>query len=165
MTRKRLLTPHFSVNEMTRSRTARQRGIDNTPSPRQLKSLKRMAEWLELVRLKIGKPIRVTSGFRGKELNKAIGGASRSFHTRGLAADLQVKGMTNQELAIVCASVGLPDLIIEETLKRRRPWVHAQIEALGKTPRGKCLLARTINGKTKYLPCGPDFENPNQKEN
>ena len=150
------LSPHFTLPEMIRSRTAKRKGIDNFPDTGQRLSLERLCVYLECVR-KLAGPLRVTSGFRSLALNRAIGGADRSFHTRGLAADLQsIRGLSNQELARICASTGLPDLTIEESLNGRE-WVHVQINEVGIAPRGKCLLARKVNGKTTYIPCGPDF--------
>ena len=151
------LTKNFTLEELVHSDTAAARGIPNVPDTGQRLCLERLANYLQLVRNRVGRAVHISSGFRGDELNRAVGGAARSFHRKGLAADLQVRGMTNQELARICASTGLPDLVIEEQLDGRI-WTHVQVEVQGVAPRGKCLLARKRGGRTVYLPCGPDFE-------
>ena len=157
MTRKQLLTPHFSVPEMVRSRTAKKRGIDNTPDDGAMQGLRRLCEYLELVRAKVGGPIKVTSGFRCLELNRALGSSDNSFHVTGHACDIKARGMTNQELAVICASISLVDKVIEERLGRRVPWCHCQISRPGMIPRQEWYCARKVKGKTVYIPVGPDF--------
>ena len=83
------LSPHFTLEELTRSVTARNRSIDNTPSKSELANLRLLAETvLEPLREAFGRPITVSSGFRCPELNKAVGGARTSQHLLGQAADI-----------------------------------------------------------------------------
>lgn len=83
------LTEHFTYEELTASVTAKNKGIDNTPDAKQTECLQKLCEnVLEPLRKAYGKPIKVTSGFRCKKLNKAVGGASTSQHTYGQAADI-----------------------------------------------------------------------------
>lgn len=80
---------HFSLAELCRSDTARERGIDNTPPPAVKASLETLiGRLLDPVRETWGKPIRVNSGFRSPVLNKAVGGAPDSQHVKGEAADI-----------------------------------------------------------------------------
>jgi len=51
----------------------------------------------------VGRPITITSGYRTKEHNKAVGGARNSQHLLGKAADIKVKGMHSREVAIYVA--------------------------------------------------------------
>ncbi|MDR0212885.1 MAG: peptidase M15A [Comamonas sp.] len=85
------LTPHFTQDEMTASTTARRLGLDNTPTDEAQVNLQRTAEMLERIRAHLGsKAIIVTSGYRGRQVNQAVGGATSSDHMSGQAADIQV---------------------------------------------------------------------------
>jgi len=53
---------------------------------------------LQTLRDFIGKPITINSGYRSPEYNKKIGGASRSQHLLGKAADIRVEGVSPREL-------------------------------------------------------------------
>ena len=71
------LTEHFSLEEMIKSQTGARKGIDNTPPPEVIESLKALCEnVLEKIRIHFGRPVTVNSGYRGPKLNKAIGGVS-----------------------------------------------------------------------------------------
>ena len=88
-----MLSEHFSLEEMTRSGVALSRGIDNTPSPEAVENLRLLClNVLEPVRRRFG-AVRVTSGYRCPELNKAVGGAPLSQHLRGEAADIHIADM------------------------------------------------------------------------
>ena len=82
-----MLTEHFSLEEFLHSETGERLGIDNTPDARVRANLMRTAQLMERVRDLLGKPITITSGYRGAALNKAIGGSANSAHMDGLAAD------------------------------------------------------------------------------
>lgn len=93
------LSKHFTLAELTRSQTAKRRDIDNTPSDAEIKCLKDLCEnILEPIRIHFGKPIIISSGFRSKALNKAIGGASTSQHVRGQAVDFEIDGVPNAKV-------------------------------------------------------------------
>jgi len=143
------MTPHFTLAEFIDSPTARTKGIDNTPTGAELSNLMRLANALERVREAIERPIIVTSGFRSPELNRAVGGARQSAHLQGLAADVQVSGMTTRQLAIMAAKVleGEADQVIDEYGR----WVHIAIASPKGRPRGHLLQAtRDGDGKTAY---------------
>ena len=80
---------YFTAQELLRSDAAVQKKIPNLPSWEQLDNLKRLAFMLDKIRVKLGKPISVSSGFRSARLNAAIGGADNSQHKNGEAADLE----------------------------------------------------------------------------
>ena len=86
------LSPHFQLKEFIESPTARQYGIDNSPSPEIVNNLRRLCEGtLEPLREAMGLPIVITSGYRCKALNDKIGHHSdRSQHMSGCAADFHV---------------------------------------------------------------------------
>lgn len=92
MSTNQILTPHFTLQEMTESLTAKKQGIDNRPTPEVVENLRRLCtHTLEPLREKLGLPIVITSGYRTKELNDIIVHASRkSQHMSGQAADFHV---------------------------------------------------------------------------
>ena len=80
---------YFTIEELTRSTTARQRGIDNTPSQQVIDNLTALVNnVLDPLRQAWGKPIHVNSGYRCPALNKAVGGVPHSQHMLGEAADI-----------------------------------------------------------------------------
>ena len=87
-----MLSPHFSLKEMTESQTARKQGIANIPTPDAVENLRRLcANTLEPLREELGLPVVITSGFRTKALNDILAHASeRSQHMQGQAADFYV---------------------------------------------------------------------------
>lgn len=81
---------YFKIEEMTKSETASKKGIDNEfPSIGIMCNAFKVLEILDLVRAYMDKPIFINSGYRCKELNKAVGGAENSYHTKGMAADFR----------------------------------------------------------------------------
>ena len=106
-----LLTPHFSLQEMTDSQTAKKHGIANVPTPEVVENLRRLCtHTLEPLREKLGLPIIITSGFRTKALNDIIVHASRkSQHMSGCAADFMVQGSNQHELLIMAFRLIIED--------------------------------------------------------
>lgn len=80
---------YFTIKEMTKSQTAKLYHIDNTPTKEVVENLKKVMYILDIVRVYIGKPILVNSGYRCKKLNEIVGGVQKSMHTKGLAADFR----------------------------------------------------------------------------
>ena len=90
------LSNNFSLKEMTKSQTALRRGIDNEPGEEEQANLQQLCEQvLQKVREHFGKPVTVNSGYRSPELNKAIGGSTTSDHCKGMAADIEIPGVSN----------------------------------------------------------------------
>lgn len=138
------MSEHFSIAELTFSQTATRRGIDNTPSEQVSANLRRLMETLELVRALVGKPLMISSGYRSPALNIAVGGAKDSAHVQGLAADINVAGMTPKTLAglIRDSGIAFDQLIYEGT------WVHIGLAA--GTLRQEVLTANFSNGHATY---------------
>lgn len=142
------LTNNFSYEEMTRSVTARNRGIDNTPDATQIASLRMLCiKVLQPCREHLGEPIVVQSGFRSSKLNKRIGGAKNSQHTRGEAADISCQ---NNKAVFDFIHDNLPfDQLIWEFGNDDQPeWIHVS-HALGEN-RGEVLRAFKKGNKTVY---------------
>lgn len=117
---------YFTINELTKSDTAQRKGIQNIPSEEQEQNLISLVEnILDPLREAYGKPIIITSGFRGKELNDVIGGAKNSQHTTGEAADIRTIEDTpkeNKKLYDLILKLKLPfDQLIDEY---NFNWVH-----------------------------------------
>ena len=84
---------HFTIEELYASDTAKKKGINNKPNVQQMVNLVYLAAYvLEPLRVAMGEPIKIGSGFRSYELNKAVGGVMNSQHTKGQAADLCIDG-------------------------------------------------------------------------
>lgn len=87
------VTQHFTIEEMYRSDTAKRLGIDNKPGTQQMINLVYLCAYvLEPLRVAMGEPIKIGSGFRCQQLNKAVGGVYTSQHCKGQAADLCIDG-------------------------------------------------------------------------
>jgi len=87
------LSEHLSLAEVTRSETAKRRGISNMPTDAHIANFKLLAEKVfEPIRNHFGKPIHISSGYRSKDLNTAIGGALSSQHCSGEAIDIDMDG-------------------------------------------------------------------------
>lgn len=82
---------YFTIKEMTKSQTAELYHINNTPTKEIVENLKKVMYILDIVRVYIGKPILVNSGYRCKRLNEMVRGVQNSMHTKGLAADFRTK--------------------------------------------------------------------------
>ena len=94
------LTANFSLNELTKSQTAERKGIDNTPSAEHQENLKKLCEnVLQPIRDHFEQVVSVSSGYRSPVLCAAIGSKSTSQHARGEAADFEIFGISNKELA------------------------------------------------------------------
>jgi zinc D-Ala-D-Ala carboxypeptidase len=84
------LSKNFTITEFIKSQTALRQGIDNTPEDKHLEAAKLLFEKVvQPVRNEFG-PTTINSGYRGKELNKAVGGSATSQHCKGQAADIEV---------------------------------------------------------------------------
>lgn len=117
---------YFTMGEMMRSDTADRRGIDNRCSKEDAERLKKLIEnVLDPLREAYGKPIKVNSGYRCPELNKAVGGSKTSDHMIGCAADIHGTPNTkaeNKRLFELVKSLDLPfDQLIDE---KNLSWVH-----------------------------------------
>ena len=147
------LSKHISMREATESYTAKRLGINNIPSGYQLTNMTGVAENIfEPLREWVGGPIKINSFFRSPELNKAIGGSSKSQHCEGRAIDIDdVYGYkTNAEMyAWIKENLDFDQMIWEFGTDENPDWVHVSYVSADEN-RMRCLKAEKINGKTVY---------------
>ena len=146
------LTENFSLIELTKSQTAERKGIDNTPSPEHQENLKLLCESvLQPVRDHFSRVVSISSGYRSPELCTAIGSKSTSQHARGEAADFEIFGVSNRELADWIHYNTNYDQLILEYWNESDPnsgWVHCSYTEGNN--RRQYLRAYKEDGKTKY---------------
>jgi zinc D-Ala-D-Ala carboxypeptidase len=143
----RKLSQHFTLEELILSQTATREGIDNTPSPDIVKNLRRLADTLEQIRTLLDNaPILISSGYRSPKLNAAVGGAKKSAHMDGLAADFTAPSFgTVIQVAREIASSGI---VYDQLIYEFGNWVHIGLADEGKVPR---LQKLSIFKGTGYL--------------
>lgn len=123
------LSPHFTLAEMTRSGTAIRHHLDNTPPPEAVQRLRALClGTLEPLRRRVGRVL-VTSGYRSPALNQLVGGAPRSQHCLGEAADLYVSStaQARKYAAIIAAAADFDQLLLEPLGARRKRWLHVSL--------------------------------------
>ena len=126
------LTPHFTLREMTDSRKAALLKLDNTPPPELLPRLIMVAEMMERIRSTLNVPITITSGYRSPQVNRVVGGAASSDHTRGRAADFVAPRYGSasdiaEALAPLVSVLGIGQIILEGV--DGKEWVHVGTHA------------------------------------
>ena len=127
---------YFTIKELCNSSTAIQKGINNTPNSEIVSNLEELVDQiLDPLRKRYGKPIKVNSGYRCPQLNKAVKGSANSQHLYGLAADITA-GSTkeNKILFNIAQELNLPfDQLIDE---KKFSWIHI---STSKKPRKQIL--------------------------
>ena len=151
------LSEHLDLSEVTRSESAKRKGISNMPTEAHIANFKLLAENIfEPIRTHFRCPIIISSGYRSKELNAAIGGSLTSQHCQGEAIDIDMdgtpNGVTNRMVFdYIKDNLEWDQLIYEFGDKENPDWVHVSYESSGKQ-RKQILRAVRTNGKTSYLP-------------
>lgn len=131
------LSPHFTLEELTRTEV---RQFPNQPDTRATGNLKQLANTLELVRYLLGSPIIVSSGYRSVQVNQAVGGSVTSKHMLGLAADFVCPGFGNP--LAVARKIMASTIEFDQLIHEYGRWVHLGLAADGGKPR---LQALTID--------------------
>ena len=148
-----MISKHISDKEGVYSITSIRRGIDNTPNEKQLQNMQLLAdEVFEPLRTWVGKPIKVNSFFRSPELNKAIGGSSKSQHCHGQAIDIDDSygHVTNAEMfEYIREHLDFDQLIWEFGDDDNPNWLHVSYVSESEN-RNRCLRAYRYNSKTTY---------------
>jgi hypothetical protein len=147
------LTKNFTLHEMTKSETALRRGLPNTPNDAQIAALKTLCEKvLQPVRDTYGKGVKVNSGFRHPDVNAAVGGSRTSDHCSGMAADIEIPGVPNYDLAKhIEGNLKFTQLILEFYTPGvpDSGWVHVSYDP--SNLKMQTLTAIKRDGKTVYL--------------
>ena len=149
------LSANFELFELIKSQVAERKGIPNNPSPDQIDNLKSLCiNILQPIRSEFDKPVIISSGFRSAELCIAIGSKPTSQHAEGKAADLEIPGIDNMELAMWIKNNLKFDQLILEFYKDGQPnsgWIHVSWN--GDDNRNQTLRAmRNDNDKVVYKP-------------
>jgi hypothetical protein len=148
-----MISNHISYKEGVYSTTATRRGIDNVPNDEQLANMELIAEKVfEPLREWVDGPIKVNSFFRSVDLNKAIGGSSKSQHCKGQAIDIDdtYGKVANSEMYhYIKENLDFDQLIWEFGDNDNPNWVHVSYVS-GEDNRRRCLRAKRKNGKTTY---------------
>jgi hypothetical protein len=148
------ISEHLDLVEVTRSETAKRKGISNMPTEAHLENFKKLAENIfEPIRTHFNVPIHISSGYRSKELNTAIGGALSSDHCKGMAIDLDQQGhsggLTNKEIfEYIKENLKFKQLIWEGGTKEEPDWVHCAYDE--NNLKNEILRAVKVNGKMTY---------------
>ena len=148
------ISKHISYKEATRSATALRLGIENVPNQYELQNMEMVAKHVfEPLREAVDAPIKINSFFRCEELNKAIGGSTKSQHCQGRAIDIDdVYGNVSNAFMYyyIKDNLDFDQLIWEFGTDENPDWVHVSyVDA--DSNRKRCLQAIKENGKTKYI--------------
>jgi len=147
------ISRHISNKESVYSRTAQRLDIDNTPTEKHKDNMIKLAEKVfEPLRAYVGGPIKINSFYRSPELNKAIGGSSKSQHCNGQAIDIDdtFGKMSNAEMyEFIKENLDFDQMIWEFGDEENPNWVHVSYVSEAKN-RNRCLQAYKENGRTKY---------------
>lgn len=144
------LSKHVTKSEFEMSPTAIRLGIDNQMNESQtIKAILLCVNVFEPIRAKLGHPIKINSGFRGKALNKKIGGSSSSQHCKGEAMDLDLHDKDTFEWII--KNITFDQLIWEGGTDERADWFH--ISYRKDNNRKEVLRMKKKNGTTVYYRC------------
>ena len=148
-----MISKHISEKEGSYSITALRLGLDNAPRDQEKENMRLIAEKVfEPLRSYVGGPIKINSFYRGPELNKAIGGSTRSQHCEGRAIDIDdtYGYKTNAEMYNrIKNNLNFDQMIWEFGSDKNPAWVHVSYVSEDKN-RNRCLKAYKENGKTKY---------------
>ena len=149
------LSANFSLKELTKSDSATRLNIDNTPDEETIDNLKTLCDKvLQPVRDHFGKSVTINSGYRSPELNSspAVGGSKTSDHCKGMAADIEIAGIANADLAQwVMDNLDYTQLILEFYTQGipDSGWVHVSYDP--NNLKKQELTAVKVAGKTQYL--------------
>ena len=146
------LSENFSLVELTKSQTAERKGIHNYPTPLHQVNLRSLCtNVLQPVRDHFNRVVSVSSGYRSEALCIAIGSKTTSQHAKGQAADFEIYGLSNGELATwIKENLDYDQLILEFWTPEspNNGWIHCSYNSEGN--RKEYLRAYKNEGKTKY---------------
>jgi hypothetical protein len=132
------ISKNFTLDELTASATAKQMHIINAPGVDEVCNLCALVHHvLQPLRDAMDESIKIGSGYRCPQLNKAVGGVSNSQHIKGEAADLCIDGdklKGKRWFDWIKSHCDFDQLIMEHNSKGTY-WVHVSYRADGKNRR------------------------------
>ena len=150
------LSKNFSLDEMTKSRTAIRMGLSNNPSEGEVENLRLLCERvLQPVRDHFNNTVTIYSGYRNEILSQKIGSSRNSQHCKGEAADFEIFGIGNNEVSDWIKENLMFDQLILEYWEPGEPnsgWVHVSYKKEINSNRKEYLMAIKTDGKTSYNP-------------
>ena len=149
------LSKNLALAEVMRSETAKRKGISNMPTPEHIENFKLLAEKVfQPIREHFGVPIHISSGYRSKALNTAVGGSLSSQHCSGEAIDIDMDGtsVTNAQIFnYIKDNLNFDQMIWEFGTDTNPDWVHVSYESTGKQRKQILKAVKSAKG-TAYLP-------------
>ena len=146
------LSINFTLSELTKSETALRKGLNNEPTQDIISSLQMLAvNVLQPVRDHYNKGVKVNSGYRSPEVNASVGGSKTSDHCKGQAADIEIPGVPNKELALyIRDNLEYTQLILEAYTEGvpDSGWVHVSYDPTNL--KKQVMTAKFVNGKAIY---------------
>ena len=162
------LSQNFTLAELIKSQTAERKSINNNPNEDSIENLQRLCEHvLQPVRDHFGKVVSVSSGFRSPELCVAIGSSTTSQHASGQAADFEIYGVSNKELADYIADNLDFDQLILEFWKPEEPnsgWVHCSYKGADQNIKEYLRAVKGSDGRTGYQKEYSDNKGPTKDD-
>jgi hypothetical protein len=147
------LTNNFTLAELTKSQTAERLNIDNYPEAHYIDNLQALCVHVLQPIRDFDKPVVISSGYRSPELSQKIGSSSRSQHCRGQAADIEIPGVSNKELAdYIFESLSFDQVILEfhNPEELNSGWVHVSYVNHENNRHSYLLAEKDENGKVRY---------------
>lgn len=150
------LSEHLDLVEVTRSESAKRNNVANQPTPAHLNNLKLLAEKVfEPIRTHFAKPIFISSGYRSKELNAAIGGSATSQHCKGEAIDIDMDGSSGgvsnaMVFEYIKNNLDFDQLIWEFGNNANPDWVHVSYSSSGRQRKQILKAVKNSAGQTAY---------------
>jgi zinc D-Ala-D-Ala carboxypeptidase len=149
------LSQNFTLKELIKSDTAVRKGINNNPNEDNIENLQRLCtNILQPVRDHFGKVVSVSSGFRSPELCVAIGSSVNSQHASGQAADFEIFGVSNKELADwIVENLDFDQCILEywNPEEINSGWVHCSYKNSEENRREYLRAFKDANKGTAYM--------------
>jgi len=146
------LTKNFTLSELTKSETALRKGLNNDPTQDVISALQTLAvNVLQPIRDHYGVGVKVNSGYRSPEVNASVGGSKTSDHCKGQAADIEIAGVANKELALyIRDNLEYTQLILEAYTEGvpDSGWVHVSYDPTNL--KKQVMTAKFVNGKAIY---------------
>jgi len=148
-----VISQHLTLGELIRSESAKRLGISNMPTPEHIENLKALAENIfEPIRAEFRVPIYISSGYRSKDLNKAVKGSATSQHSKGEAIDIDLDGhshnVTNKDIFDFIVAKLPFDQVINEF---NYAWIHVSYKRNGPQRHQVLRAVKNNSGGTIYL--------------